>query len=178
MEASFSNFESSKRLFRSAKLLSESSGVEFDWFIRTRPDMLWLENMPAEFLDVLEPTNLILYDGSWPGGVADYFYIVHKSAAEKLWGEGSDIFLRIPCGSTEGLLINPEALLKLTFTDVVGANVEQFNPRFDFLLTFARAHEITCERPFAVDLSPEQKENCQVSQEIYVNETNAWIKTR
>ena len=99
-EASKAHFEISKTLFREAQVLAQSSDFEFEWFVRTRPDMLWLYPFPLDLKNVRDSQGVVLYDASWPYFMADFFYVVHKSVAHQLWGSGSEIISQIPCDAT------------------------------------------------------------------------------
>jgi len=128
VEASVAHFDCSKLMLEEAEHLAEAEGYVFKWFVRTRPDVVWLHSFPLELQALHRPHNLILYDATWPWYMHDMIYVVHTSIARELWGKGSSILSEIQCDETRaGDLVNPEALLALVIETVVKGNTTQMN---------------------------------------------------
>jgi len=179
VEASIAHFESSKRLFREAQNLAQTSNFEFEWFVRTRPDMLWLYPFPLNLNNVRDSQDVVLYDASWPWFMADYFYIVHRSVATQLWGLGSDILSQIPCDATgAGVFMNPEALLALTVKHVVRGKMLAINASNDLFITFARPDKVDCSRPHVSKIRVEEQQHCRQQHEAYAEQVARWTPPR
>lgn len=108
-------FDTDKRLLCIANHLEKDLNIQFSWYIRTRPDFIWLAPIPNtlfNFLSVRDGEKTLVFDSDWNWPINDAFYAIHRTLADSLWAKGSKIFNDIPCAETYQENLGPEGLLK------------------------------------------------------------------
>ncbi len=143
-EAAIANFETSKKLYDASQKVANSAGIKFEWYIRTRPDIMWLKRFPVDLRLYDGSFHSLLYDASCCGYLQDSFYIVHRSVASSLWASGSSVLGGLPCEYTaDGA--NPEAILRAT---TLWLGVRPAPIFLNGINTFATASSIVCPRGY------------------------------
>ncbi len=114
-ETSKVGFDTDKRLLCMAKRLEKDLKIEFSWYIRTRPDLMWSDPIPSTLFNLLSARDgetTLVFDSHWKWPINDQFYAIHRTLADPLWAKGSKIFNDIPCAATYQENLGPEGLLK------------------------------------------------------------------
>jgi hypothetical protein len=125
---------------------------EYEWFVITRSDFLWLTPHPE--VGSLNSEEIYFLDGEQYGGISDRHIIFHRKFAPEIFGIASPIFqnsdqLLAQLSRIEGHL-NPEVFLKFRFETMNLAK----NIRFLPYLGFTIRHEGTETRWSQGEFSP------------------------
>jgi hypothetical protein len=171
-DAAIAHFNVSKRMYNNAQQVAQDAGIEIEWYVRTRPDLMWFNPFPLDLRQYDGYRNAVIYDSIWPYFMADHFYIVHQSVANALWAEGSSVLTQLPCALTPPGTYNPEALLASTLKSI---GVKPVPIAFGGLHAFARHNGLHCSSNG--DIPQESTKQCQTSSEIYLQQLAEWMQS-
>ena len=147
---------------------TQKSGIQFEWYIKTRPDFTWYAPIPQDMGGLIAsavpaPDKAILFDSSWPWFYNDAFYAVHTSLASDLWSKGVGVLTDLPCKYTDHFkggrqlpkrvhnhvpgidMLGPEALLQKT-SEWLGATPQGWRLDFHGCIPNPAAQGIRCAK--------------------------------
>ena len=180
LDAAVAQYDVSHALYRQARSLETSLNLQFDWFIRTRPDYTWFGPIPLlqHVQRRAAERNVLVFDASWPWFVFDAFFMVDRGLADSMWRHDSEIFSKIPCAMLrEETILNPEGLLAVVSKWLCAAAIPM---DLSTSSTFAKFDGLQCPRSdkkrtwFANFENLKALRRCRSMDALYVRELLKW----
>lgn len=130
----YPQFHSQSEAFRSVVEYETECEAAFDWVIRIRPDLTWVEPLRPDFVQSLmvrysvtahaaTATNMFFFDANWKLK-SDLVFAIPRPSAAVFYANMPQIFGRVPCNATETTTLDPEGGLILSLAEM-GFHLEE-----------------------------------------------------